>query len=863
MYTWLSDALSDGGTVVTANRRLARVLGEAYSTEQQSAGKKAWRSPLIYAWPDWLLMLTNSALDQEHIPARINAQQSQLLWERCLRKEIGDSGPNLSSLVRMSRETRQRLADWQISIGDVARAARSDDQKVFASVAGRYLGLLEREKWVDEAGLGDLVLQLIAEQKIQLPGSVTLAGFERQRPIILAIRNLMIATGVTVEFAPFEETVEDCTLRSFENDAVEYRSAGVWAREQVEKNPGAKVAIISNSLDTDAEAIARQIREGATPGWQHGHQSLYAAVDVSYGQRLADYPAISIALLLLRWLVKDLPSTDVGLLLRSPLLGSPQMAGRSRLELHLRQLPNRNWSPAMITAELRGRDEGEEVGDWLAQLAAFSKRRRDLPRTASPADWVEWVDETLKSFSWPGQTALNSSEFQLINRWRDLLNEFARLALVSSRMGAGAAIARLDLMAGEVVFQPQATNAHIQLMGPLEASGIEFDALWISGVSTSQWPPASSPSALLSRRLQVEHGMPDSTPMDTLQHAQQMLTHLVASGSSTVCSYPRTVEDAEQTPSDLLAPLVSQVEAPSAVPGWYAASLRGRVDIMPAEDCIPAVTAGEKISGGAATIERQIRDPISAFVLSRMGARVIYPQAVGIPAPMRGNLIHDALYNLYIDLPSSETIRSWKDKELSDRVDAALDFAFARHERNADAVLQQLLGLERHRVSGLLGHFVVTDGDRGEFQVAGVEGMFEFVAGNIRLPLRFDRIDTLSDSGIAILDYKTGSKKQLINKNEDAQEIQLFVYASATDAPVSALALVNIDTREISFDGAGLGYTDTAAWPELLQRIKDEIAVACSQMASGDVRINIEQGLKAARPLNLLSRYTELRHDDG
>jgi hypothetical protein len=80
---------------------------------------------------------------------------------------------------------------------------------------------------------------------------------------------------------------------------------------------------------------------------------------------------------------------------------------------------------------------------------------------------------------------------------------------------------------------------------------------------------------------------------------------------------------------------------------------------------------------------------------------------------------------------------------------------------------------------------------------------------------------------------------------------------------VSALALVNVDTREIGFDGAGLGYTDMDAWPELLQQIKDRIAVACGEMAAGDVRINIEQGVKTARPLNLLSRYTELRHDDG
>jgi hypothetical protein len=357
--------------------------------------------------------------------------------------------------------------------------------------------------------------------------------------------------------------------------------------------------------------------------------------------------------------------------------------------------------------------------------------------------------------------------------------------------------------------------------------------------------------------------MPDATPADTLKYAQQMLTRLVASGGEVICSYALTAEDAEQTASDLLSPLITKVEPGTAVPGWHAASLRDRITLTTAEDRVPPVAPNEKISGGASTIQRQLSDPLAAFAQGRMGAKVIYPQAVGIPAPIRGTLIHDALHKLYSDLPSSVAIGQWSGNELAERITAALDFAFARHERNMDAVLQQLLVLERHRVAELLRQFVAIDGERGDFQVAGVEGLFEFVSGHIRLPLRYDRIDTLGDNAIAILDYKTGTRKQLVNRSNEAQEIQLFVYACATDAPVSALALVNVDSREISFDGAGIGYTDADEWPELLQRVKEQIAVACGELASGDVRINIAQGLKSARPLNLLSRYTELRHDNG
>ena len=357
--------------------------------------------------------------------------------------------------------------------------------------------------------------------------------------------------------------------------------------------------------------------------------------------------------------------------------------------------------------------------------------------------------------------------------------------------------------------------------------------------------------------------MPDCTPGNTLQFARTVLNGLLTSGATVVCSYPLNEDDTEQTVSDLLMPFQPVVDRSVSDPGRYAVKLGDNESLVAAADTVPAVAAGEKIAGGAGTIQRQLRDPVSAFVQGRMGAKVIYPQAVGIPALMRGNLIHDALYQLYIDLPSAEAIGLWRGEELETRIGEAVDFAFSRHEKNCDAVLHQLLSLERRRIANLLRQFVVVDAERGSFQVSSVEAKIEYVAGHIRLPLRFDRIDRFDDASIAILDYKSGSRKKLLNRDREAEEIQLFVYAAAVDAPVSMLSLVNVDSREIAFDGAGRGFSDVDEWPELLSRIKAEISVACDDLANGDVRINSEQGIKSARSLNVLTRYTELQRDNG
>lgn len=862
MYAWLSDALDNSGTVVTANRRLARALVDQFALQQLATGIKAWRSPSILAWPDWLVSLADSSLRPEELPTQINAQQSQALWERCLQKE-SYHGPSLAALVRLCRETRQRLADWQVPIREVARMAQSEDHRLFASVLGRYLGLLEHENWVDDAGLGGLVLQFLEQQRIPVTGPYTFVGFERISPLLAAIHDNIAATGATHVMAPIAERKDLCAVKSFDTRAAELRSAGAWARKCIDSKPGARIAIIANDLDQNAEDIARQVREGVTPGWQCGPASLYGAVNVSYGLRLANYPAIAVALLLLRWLVDDLSSTEISLLLKSPLLGEDDVAGRSRTELRLRELPDRRWTPSMVTAELRGHQEAGLVNGWLTRLAAFSKYRRELPKIDSPANWAVLFDQVLRSFAWPGAGALDSDAFQLINRWRELLNEFARLGLVNSATTAHVAVSRLETMAGEVVFQPETPHACVHLMGPLEASGLRFDGTWITGVTTANWPPAGTPSVLVSKRLQEQSGMPHCTPEDTLQQAQRLLTGLIASAAELVCSYALTEDDAEQTLSDLLLPSWTGATTEQHDPGFFAAHLLDRAVAVPAQDRVPPVVAGEKISGGAGTIQRQISDPVSAFICGRMGAKVINPQALGIPAPVRGKLIHDALYNLYIDLPTSDTIRDWTGKELSTGIERAVNYAFARHEKNTDAILQQLLSLERARIADLLRAFVAVDSARGEFKVAALEGELTFVSGHIRLPLRFDRIDRSDDGQISILDYKTGSAKHLLSKTGDVQEIQLFVYAAAAEESVSALALVNVDSRDIAFDGVGRGYSDVDQWPDLLHRATEQINAACKAISSGDVRINIEQGVTSARALNILTRYTELRHDNG
>lgn len=862
MYDWLIDALHDSSQIVTANRRLARILGEDFGRQQIANGRCAWRSPAVTSWQDWLVQLLGSAELSQPLPTRINAHQSRVLWERCLRREITDPLLNIAMLVRQARETWTRLQEFQVSLTECESCAQGRDQRIFAKAAGDYQSILQRENWIDDAGLTGLVTQLIGAKQVTLPAEVSFAGFDRFVPNVLTLLDAIRAAGTRVSEIAESNPGHAGTMHGYENADAELRAAGAWARDELQKSPHKTVAIVVTHLEQDADRYARLIREGLTPGWQTAGRQYKAAVNVSYGRKLTSYPLIFAALLALRWLQSDLRSRDISALLRTPNLGGRKLGGRSRIELALRQLPDRRWSPAMFLGEFENRGKTSDAQDWLERVSVLHASRAAMPRREAPSKWVVLIDNILSKMNWPGDDTLDSAAFQLVNRWKELLNDLARLELVTPSMTLPEVLGRLQSMSSETVFQPESDASMVHVMGPLEAAGMRFDSLWITGLSAANWPPSGRPSLLVSRALQRDRGMPDAVPEDTLDYARRVLKRLLASAERTVCSYPLTDGDAEQSESGLLVDITAVATSGCDDPGWHAAKLVDAADpgqVTP--DPVPEVVRSESISGGAATVQRQFVEPFSAFAFGRLGIRYLPSISNGLPANLRGTLIHDALHALYADLPNKAAIAAWHDAELEQRIEAAVGKSFWRHERQADAVLKQLFGLEQQRVAALLRSVIELDRQRDDFSVVETEGTLDTTISKVRLGLRVDRIDRLVDGSLVILDYKSGMHRTFLNGDGEPRDMQLVVYASAVHDPVAGLGLVNVDSRAVDIDAAGRAFAADLDWDAALDKWKHQVQVAVAELQQGDVRIDGLQTIQAARTLGLLSRIQELRRD--
>jgi ATP-dependent helicase/nuclease subunit B len=861
-YSWLHKAIADNAQVVTASRRLARELRVAYDEQQEAAGSIAWLTPPIWSWHDWLKRQSDSIADPASMPNRLDSFSSTLLWERCLQQHLPPGVLGFAGIVRHATQSWHRLQDWLIPVAELGATARGQDESLYARAAADYSELLSAGQWVDRAGVAALVADLIENARIVVPDQLVLAGFDRLSPAVQRVAEAITKAGGRIGAVPAAKYPAQVGMVSFDRVECEMRAAGAWARAQLDANAQARIAIVSPVLESDAARITLLVREGLVPGWQYGGERFESAANVSYGRRLSDYPAVSIALLALRWTHQGLTSRELSLLLRSRCFAADETDGRSRIELALRRYPDRSWMVADFLDIFQDFDEDADAKAFLESVAELARSGKSRHEMASPAEWAKRVDAILTSVHWPGTATQDSKEFQLVNRWRELLNEFAQIEAVVPNVDLAEAVRRLVALAADALYQPESGPGLVQVLGTLEAAGMEFDSIWISGLDASQWPPLSHPAPFIPKALQEKHNMPDATPGDTLEFAKIVLQRLTRAAKHCVLSWSRTRDDSELTASSLLDGFADCPPVLAEDPGWYACKLGGAPALITHHaDNAPPVACDELVRGGAYTVQRQYKEPFSAFVFGRLGVRL--PEAIetGLSASTRGNIIHNALHNLLATRPGQEEIRQWTAESRARRIGSAVDSALAEHTVHADSVLRRIIGLERDRLQRMLQDFIVAESMREPFTVVDVEHQVDYSACGIQHRLRIDRIDRLADGRLLVIDYKTGRMKHFLDRHGNPVDLQLVVYADALAGDVSGLVLINVDSRAVSYKGAGAGggwsKQDEGDWPERLNAWSAEVHRALKDLAAGDVRINLLISTRESRPLDILSRKEE------
>ena len=815
-------ALAPGTTFVTPNKRLARHLISCYDNAQIAAGRRAWVAGRAMPWPSWLQALWLDALAADALTAPrilVGPGAAAHLWDRIVAQESSGlldargaaaQAAEAWSLFHAWRLPDDRFDGW-------SRAGIGDDAATFARWAQRYRTALAESGMVDTAQSADRLAAAASYVATWRNRRFVTVGFieftPQQRRLLEALR---VAGAEIVECGLPQVAVSQRFRVVCATPDVELGQALAWARERALADPGADVAVVVADLTARRDDIAARADDILCPALaSRVEPDAPRPYDISLGTALADVPLVASAIDLIALSAGGLPMAQAAALLRSAHLpdAAPNWTRRAKAERRWREQGTRRVTLADAIRALDAND-------------AVAARWRDatLPTRAarSPAQWASDWRNWLAALGWPGNRPLASGEWQANDAWSRLLATYGTFAGVTPTLARDDALAALRALAARTMFQPEAPPARIRIMGLLEASGLTFDALWIAGLAAEGWPPAPQPHPMLPIAWQRERRVPRSDPAADLAHARTMTDGFGGAAAEVVASHARNAEGLERAGSALVAAWPERVAAtrPPLAGVANAIAKQGARFEMLSDEHAPPLAQGSEARGGVGIVESQSNCPFQAFARYRMRADTWPAASEGLTPQERGSLLHAALAAIWDDIGDHATLVAQGSAELGDRI--ALAVAHSRNKLDRarwQSLPATVAAGESQRLADTLRAWLdAIERARPPFAVRETEMTVALQLGGIGISMRIDRVDTLADGGVAVIDYKSGRAVEPVKWFAPRPSgTQVGLYAMALRAmpnppEVRATVYAQLKAGEIAVKGLT---ADVETWPAL------------------------------------------------
>jgi len=807
----LFEAMDSGALVVTVNRRLSRYLQQRFDQHKIASGAEVWESPQLLPLTTWMHALWHEyCFVAPDAPRLIDQHQTTLIWQQVVRSSAqGEGLLNVNATARTAAQAWGLMQQWCLTPDDLPEGFNTDVD-AFRGWLAAFQTRCADEGFIDDSALAGFLIQRLVQIRSLLPAQIILFGFDEITPQVERLLGALNELGVSVSVQE-RETVSAAPVRlSCESVEQELRTIAIWLKQLRDEDRLGRTAVVvpkPAELRPRIEAIFDDVLQPANllePG-----SANIAPYDISQGQPLAEQPIIVTALRLLELARGEMELSAFGRLLLSPSWAGDEAAYLARAEFDA--FLRRRSGPKINLRQLRHYLVRPEFEKRCAELAykveQLIELREERSVKAPPSEWAERFKRLLQLLGWGTGRSLESNEFQAVEAWKGVLSQFAGFDQVSDACDYFTALNQLRRLAHETVFQPQSRNQPIQVLGSLEAAGMQFDNLWLMGLSDDVWPTTASANPFLPITLQVAHGMPHASAERELAFAQRMTDGFLSSAPNIVVSYCLRDGDQELRPSPLIehlpetsaADLIGDVEVNSLRDRIYSAS-----QLEPFCDWqAPPVDPRREVAGGTGILRDQAACPFRAFAKYRLGARGLEEPVSALAAADRGNLVHEVLEQLWLKLQDQATLLGLNDEQRAALINKVVSQVIEEAARKAPTLFtERYTALELERLQQMCEQWLALEAERAPFSVIETEKADEVEIGGLRMSVRVDRVDQLVNGEQMVIDYKTGTSASVAKWFDPRpEEPQLPLYCVARNQPVSALAFAQVNVRDYKYIG--------------------------------------------------------------
>jgi ATP-dependent helicase/nuclease subunit B len=827
----LLERLAQGGpaapTVVTPNKRLSQALMLEFDAFQVAKALSVWEAPDILPFGAFVQRLYEDGLYADlpaELPMLLTPAQEEEVWKQV----VGGSG--LLAVEGAAAKCRDawNLANlWRIRPG-----AANQDTEAFARWLAQYKRKTEND--LDTPQLPDALQRFLPELK--RPRLLVAYAFDILPP---QTKEFLDALGTEIASCRPNPRSATVSRAAFDSAKHEIEAAARWARARLEAG-GKRIGVVVPSLQEKRKEVVRVFSRIMRPGGEKTAMPF----DVSLGAPLQEFPIVNAALTVLHFSQEEIPFEEASRIVRSPFIAAAEseLGARMKLETRLRDKLGATVALPKLIAFL---EKKTVLRERLERV--FGMREDGLFSQKTPAEWARHFSSVLDAAGFPGERALDSDEFQALAKWHEALGELSRLDRISKEMSFSQAFQTLRKICADTLFQPETPDTPIQVLGLLESAGVEFDHLWVTGLTDDAWPLKSSPNPFLPLAQQRKAGIPEASAETSLALDRRITDGWKQAAGEVVFSHFTKEEDRDVLPSPLIADLPEKAVELPAFPRLRDVIFASRKTETLQDRVAPAVRE-KQVRGGTRVLSDQAACPFRAFARHRLHAGDLEEPAEGLDASKRGKLVHLLMQNVWDELKDSTALQG----DLSPAIERAAAAAVKEM-----AVEGRFAELERERLARL-GHewFEKVEQQRPPFSVVSTEEKRPIVFGGVTFDARIDRMDRLESGGHAIVDYKTGGGNLTAKRwqGERPDEPQLPLYAVSAKEEITAVVFAKFRPGDMRF--VGLSRDDKAlpkvpkakdGWQPLLRDWKKEAERLGQSFASGEAGVDPKKELITCR----------------
>ncbi len=792
-------AIEAGRDLIVSDRHRAAALRLAWARRQQRQGSPVWATPSIHTWEAWLTRQWREALQRGAVPPLqlLGASQERLLWEEVLAGMAAGDGDEAAFTLHAGALMRAAAAATQAGIDPTRSAASREEQLLAAALAGvrrncatrGLLSLRLAEAQALEFLAGTTAPLVVGEPRL----TALLESLRRrhwpQEKLLLATHGMRPAPQRLVRAADLEQELAACAA---------------WCRAHLQRDPSARLLVLSAcaepSLSIQGALLWRTLAWGPADG-QSQRENWLA---VEGGEPLLHQPLVADALTALGLMDGEagIETSDLLTLLRSPHLHFGTAADVAVLAAWIAATGLARFSVAGLRDALRGAGHrcaaAAPLGAWLDALWTLPAAAGRLPVT----EWATRFAAALDAAGFASHAKLDSRGQQRLARWHELLDEFAALDAVLAPVPAIQALRRLRQLATQARHQPASADAAVTLSEHLADPVACYDGIWVLGLADGRWPAPPRPDPWISLGEQRRSHWAEAGATQRREQALWALACWRQRCGELVLSFPEREGDLTHRPAALPGAESQWTPARDALFTPQLAQAARATD-----EQLPALTgdllAAAPLPGGAARLDTQQECPFRAQARWRLGAEPPAALCDGVPAALRGRLLHALLNFLWGEIGSQARLLTLDPAAERALVEQAWNAA-VRATREAAWLVPAVLAREKSRALAVTAKVLEMERQRPPFIVAQREQAVQWQGAGAKLALRIDRVDHC-DGQALLIDYKTGAAGRMALHDGELQPLQLALYAAALaqqGQAVNAAALLTLHPFEPGFMGA-------------------------------------------------------------